>query len=320
MELEQRRLGRTGLYVSEIGLGGYQFTGEFGVHYDEADRIIDYALTHGVNYIDTAQMYGFGESEALVGRGLRRHADKTVYVSDKLGYIDRSVARAGGDAGYQDPVTLKRMIKHSLWLLQRDFVEIFMIHEPDSTWWQLDYDTGDSVATEALEELKREGVIGAIGLGCWNSEILARLCATGRFDVALNAGGINLLEAPMFDRLVTVAKEQDVGIVVGGVLGQGFAAELLEKDREYAGKLAVGEDEKLKVRGKKLLRLYDLADEAGMSMLEMAMRYVKSIPEIDCHIPGARCAEHIRENIAMYQKGKLSDDLMEAIVRVRTEY
>ena len=162
MELEKRRLGRTNLQVTEIGLGGYQFTGEFGVHYDEADKIIDYAISNGINYIDTAAMYVFGESEALVGKALRRHAEKAIYVSDKVGYIDRSVARASGDAGYQDPTALKRMIKHSFWLLQRDFVEVFMIHEPDSGWWRLNYETGDSVVTTVLEELKQRATCQAV--------------------------------------------------------------------------------------------------------------------------------------------------------------
>lgn len=206
-----------------------------------------------------------------VGQALKRHAGKEVYISDKIGYIDRGVTRAGGDKGYQDIVTLKRMIKHSMWLLQKDFVDIFMIHEPKvKDWWQLDYDTGDAVVTTVLEELKKEGVIGAIGLGCRDSEILARLCNTSRFDVALNAGGINLFDRPMFRSLISVAQKHNVGIVVDGVLGQGFAMELLNKDRAYAQKLIEGDDEKLQVRGRKLLKLYNISDGAGIPMLEQA--------------------------------------------------
>ena len=317
MSIEKRRLGRTGLQVTEIGLGGYQFTGEFGVHYDEAGKILDYALNHGINYIDTAQMYGFGESEALVGQALKRHGDRQVFVSDKVGYIDRGVARAGGDKGYQDPTTLKRMIKHSFWLLQKEYVDIFMVHEPDSDWWQFDYATGDAVVTSVLEDLKKEGLIGAIGLGCWNSEVLAKLCETGRFDVALNAGGINLLDAPMFNRLISVAQKQDVGIIVGGALGQGFFTELFTKNTEAARQFIESDDEKKQLRGHKLLRLYEISDQSGMPVLEMALRYVKSFPEIHCHIPGARSESHVAENLMIYEKGKLPKDLLEAIIAVR---
>ena len=318
MSIEIRRLGRTGLEVTEMGLGGYQFTGEFGVHYDEAGKILDYALDHGINYIDTAEMYGFGESESLIGQALRRHPGKKAYVSDKVGYIDRSVARAGGDKGYQDPVTLKRMIKYSMWLLQKDYIDVFMVHEPDSDWWQFDYATGDAVVTTVLEELKNDGIIGAIGLGCWNSEVLAKLCETGRFDVALNAGGINLLDAPMFNRLVAVAQKQDVGLIVGGVLGQGFFTELYTKNVELAKQLLENDDEKKRLRGTKLLRLYEISDQSGMPVLEMALRYVKSIGEIHCHIPGARSEAHIIENMKIYEKGKLPKDLLDAIIAVRS--
>jgi aryl-alcohol dehydrogenase-like predicted oxidoreductase len=317
MEIERRRLGRTELPVTAMGLGCYQLTGEFGVNYGEADRILDYALSSGVNYVDTAQMYGFGESEELVGRALRRHAGSKIHISDKVGYLDRTVARAGGDGGYRDPVALKRAIKHSLWLLQRAFVDIFMIHEPDrDPWWQMDCATGDAVVTDVLEDLKKEGVIGAIGLGGWDSEALAKLCDTGRFDVALNAGGITLFDRPMFRSLIPAAKKNDVGIVVGGVLGQGFSMEWAGKDIAYAQKLIGSDDGKQRERGRKLLRLYEISDGAGVPMLELALRYALSFPEIHCHIPGARCEAHVRENLAISMKGPLPADVTEAIIAV----
>lgn len=316
MEINKRRLGRTGLLVTAMGLGCYQLTGEFGVHYGEADKILDYALANGVNYVDTAQMYGFGESEELVGRALRRHAGKAVYVSDKVGYLERTVARAGGDDAYRDPVALKRAVKHSLWLLQRDFVDIFMIHEPDrDPWWRMDYATGGAAVTDVLEELKKEGVIGAVGLGGWDSEALAKLCDTGRFDMALNAGGITLFDRPMFRSLVPAARRHDVGLVVGGVLGQGFSMEWLNKDVSYAQRLISG-DEKQRTRGRKLMKLYEISGGAGVPMLELALRYPLSFPEIHCHIPGARCEAHVRENLAISMKGPLPADVVAAIAAV----
>ena len=71
--LQQRRLGRTNLMVTEIALGCYMFTGELGVPQNEANAILDIAFASGINYADTAAMYWFGESEELVGRALARH-------------------------------------------------------------------------------------------------------------------------------------------------------------------------------------------------------------------------------------------------------
>ena len=319
MELNRRILGRTGLSITEIGLGCYQITGEFGVHYNEAAKILDYSLDNGINFLDTAQMYGFGESEALVGQALKRHSDKEVYVSDKIGYIDRGVSRVSGAKGYLDEVELKRMIKHSLWLLGREHLEIFMIHEPDQDWWQFDYDTGDAVVTSVLEELKKEGVIGAIGLGCWNSEVLAKLCNTGRFDVALNAGGISLFDQPMFKSLIPAAKKHNVGVVVGGVLGQGFNKGLLSIDRDFALECTGNKDEKIRSRGEKLFKLYDIAQEAGIPILDLSLRFVQSFEDIHSHIPGARRVEHIKENIEIYKKGPLPKDVVQAVIKIGRE-
>ena len=320
MFLKHKRLGRTGLYVTAMGLGAYQLTGEFGVHYDEARKILDYALNSGVNYIDTAQMYGFGESEELVGRALRRHSGKNIYISDKVGYADRSVARNLEQAAYRDPVALKRMIKHSFWLLQRDYVEIFMIHEPDlADWWGIDYKTGDSVILDVLEELKKEGVIGNIGLGCWHSSTLAQLCDTGRFDVALNAGGITLFHRPMFDvGLVEVCAKHDVGVIVGGVLQQGFAGELIAMQPQIAEAYKNDENPDVKLRGAKLAKLYDLCNQSGIPILDLSLRYVLSFEGIHCHIPGARLEAHIKQNIEISRKGPLPPDVVEEIIKIST--
>lgn len=318
MDLPKKRLGRTNLDVTAMGLGTYQITGEFGVHYGEARKILDFALDSGINFIDTAQMYGFGESEELVGQALRRHPGKTVYISDKLGYADRSVSRNLEEAAYQDPVALKRMVKHSLWLLQRDYVEIFMIHEPArDNWWKIDLDTGDSVALCVLEELKKEGVVKNIGLGCWISPVLARLCATGRFDVVLNAGGITLFHRQMFDvGLLDVCAEHDVGVIVGGVLQQGFAGELIAIQPQVSEAYKNDANPDVRLRGAKLEKLYDLCERSGIPILELSLRYVLSFDGIHCHIPGARLEEHVRQNLEMSKKGALPPDVVAEIVKI----
>ena len=134
-ELPRRRLGRTGLEVTELGLGGYMFTGEFGVPRAEAEAILDRAFAAGINYADTAAMYGFGEGEELVARALQRHPDRTIHVSSKVGWLDRTVVRNLGDAAYRDEEALRRAVKHSLWLLRRDRLEVMMVHEPDWPRW-----------------------------------------------------------------------------------------------------------------------------------------------------------------------------------------
>src|SRR5262249_4333820 len=111
-QLRKRRLGRTDWMVTELGLGCYQFTGEFKVPQEEAGRILDCAIESGINFIDTAPMYGSGEAEELVGRALQRHEIDGIYVATKIGWLDRTIIRSFGEVGYCDAAALTRAIKH----------------------------------------------------------------------------------------------------------------------------------------------------------------------------------------------------------------
>lgn len=328
VELKKRRLGRTGLQVTELGLGCYQYTGEFGVAQQEAERILDLAFDSGINFFDTAQMYGFGESEEVLGRALARHPKHTVHISDKVGWLERTVVRNlierplefanHEEKAYRNEDALRRAIEHSFWLLRRDYIDIFMIHEPNiEKWWGLDSKTGDAPVTRVLEDYKRQGRIGAIGLGGWDCNHMADLIETGRFDVALVAGGISLLGQPIKERVLPAAKKHDVGVILGGALGQGG---LVTADRKAAQNLIDNPTHNSHPqRGRKLLAAYDLAKETGLSLVELAMRYVAGMPEIHTHIAGARERAHLEANIASVLKGPLPQAIVtkiEAIYRI----
>lgn len=318
-ELLKRRLGRTNMEVTVLGLGGYQYVGEFGVPRVEGERILDFAFSHGINYYDTAQMYGFGEGEELLGRALRRHGRNRAHISTKVGWFDRTIIRNLGDKGYQDEAALRRVIKHSMWLLQCDFVDILMIHEPDWAQWGLDANTGDSVLTQVLESLKKEGTIGAIGLGSWNSNLLADFVETGRFDVVLAAGGYSLLKQPMNERLAAAARKHDVGIILGGAFGQAWTSDLIVKQPEVmqkmidTGEYRQGMNEQ---RARQLIALYQLADNLGVSMPELTVRYVLANEDIDTHAAGARCVAHVEDNLRAILAGPLPADALEQIWKI----
>lgn len=303
--LATRRLGRTGLEVTELGLGGYMFTGEFGVPRAEAEAIVDRAFAAGINYADTAAMYGFGEGEELVARAVQRHPDRTIHVSSKVGWLDRTVVRHLGDAAYRDEDALRRAVLHSLWLLRRDRIEIMMVHEPDWPRWGLDPRTGEAPVVRVLEALKREGVIGAIGLGGWNCATLASLIDTGRFDCALVAGGYTLVEQPVRTAVLAAAKRHDVGLIMGGTFLQGLLAvqqrsrlEQIQRLGNYGGRFSPA-------LVKRLLAIYDLGDETGLSITEMAIRFILGDKDIHTIIPGAQTVGHLQENLAAAARGPL---------------
>jgi len=291
-------------------------TGTFGVPRDEADRIFDRAIESGINYMDTAAMYGSGESEELVGRALARHGGNSIHVSTKVGVLDRTIVRDLGEAAYRDENALLRAIKHSLWLLRRDTVEVLMIHEPHDKQWGLDYKTGEAPVTRVLERLKKEGVIAGVGMGCWLCDVVADLVETGRFDVALVAGGYTIIRQQVKERVIPAAKKHDVGLVMGGTFLQG---RLAEKRREhYLEVQRKGEynffDDKTSVA--RYLAAYDLSDECGISLTELAIRYILADPDIATMIPGAQTADQVTQNLRAVEAGPLPADVVARIQEI----
>lgn len=314
--MAQRRLGRTGLHVAEVGCGGFQFTGEFGVPRKEALAIIAAALDAGVNYFDTAPMYGFGESEELLGRGLLGFERYPTIVSGKVGWLDRTVVRAAGDAAYTDRAAIVRVVEHSLWLLRRDRLDVVMIHEPEWEQWQIDRSTGDSVVLATLEDMKRAGLIGAIGIGGRDLAVNTALVETGRIDVVLTFMHYDLAVQDARDALLPAAQRHDVGVILGGPYRQGaLAMKATERIAEMrrTGVYPWGFDEQVLRR---LDAIYALSDRVGLSLPELGLRYLLSDARVSSIIPGPRRVEELRQNLEFADKGPLPSELVAEIDQI----
>ena len=311
--MAQRRLGRTGLNVSEVGCGGFQFTSEFGVPRQEALAIIAAALEAGVNYFDTAPMYGFGESEELLGRGLDGFAGHPIVVSGKVGWLDRTVVRAAGDAAYTDRQAIVRVVEHSLWLLRRDRLDVVMIHEPEWDQWKLDPSTGDSVVLSTLEDLRKAGLVGAIGIGGQDLAVNTAMVETGRIDVVLTFMHYDLAVQDARDALLPAAEKHDVGVILGGPYRQGAlavkAAERIAEIRR-SGVHPWGFEEHVLRR---LDAIYALSDRVGMSLPELGLRYLLSDARVSSVIPGPRKVAELHANLAIAAKGPLDPGLVAEI-------
>ncbi|HZG83382.1 aldo/keto reductase [Paenibacillus sp.] len=314
-ELNKRRLGRTGLMVTELGLGGFQFTGEFGVPRAVAFDIMDLAFRSGINFVDSAPMYGFGESEELVGRGTEK-AGGQIYISTKVGWLDRTIVRNLGDEAYRDEAAIRRVVEHSMRLLGRSYLDIVMVHEPEWKQWGLDPDTGDGVILTTLERLKKEGVIGAIGMGGGHLDVMTRLAETGRFDVLLTFMHYDLAVQDAKERLLPAAKKHDMGVILGGPFRQGALAVKQEAriaEMRRTGEYPWGFNEEV-VR--KIDHIYKLADETGIPLAEMGVRYLLSDPQVSTVIPGPRKVEELESNLEAARKGPLPEDVLEQIRKI----
>ena len=187
-------LGRTGLSIGRMGLGGLWLTADQA----DADSVVRRAMESGVDYVDTAPSYG--DSERVIGTALAG-VDRPVVISTKL----------GGRPSPFDPRSVGKLIESartSLRLLGRDRIDILMIHEPDRAeqydWWT--DATYDGPVWEAIEILRQEGVVGFVGIGGTTTTELARLCESGRFDVVLTAFNFS-----QFDPLVGSHVERNAG-------------------------------------------------------------------------------------------------------------
>lgn len=311
--IPKRRLGRTGLEVSELGLGGWRFIARFKVPRQEAYAILDTAYTAGVNFVDTAASYGCGESQELIGRWMAK-TGQPFYVSTKIGRLDETMLREVVPEAYRDEEMLLRLVEHNMHLLRRDRLDILLIHEPEWPQWGIDRKTGDAPVMRLLERLKRAGVIGAIGMGGIDCDFMADVVETGRVDVVLSFMHYDLAVQDIRTRLLPAIQRHDVGLILGGpyrqgALGRRFPAEVLAQMRNTHN-YAWGFDALVL---KKIEKLYALCDETGMSLTELGLRYLLSDPAVSTVIPGPKSVQHLQLNIAAAARGPLPADLVRRI-------
>lgn len=291
--MKMRTLGRTGLQVSEVGLGG-GFISSWGAEYAEAKRTILRALDLGINYIDTAPMYA--NSEDVLGRALDG-VPEDIILSTKLGYRPEPFEPRNKDC-------LRKSFERSLRLLKRDYVDILMIHEPDRRrlfdWWT-DWETYDGPVLEFMQELKEQGKVRFLGLGGTTAYELAHIVETGKFDVVLTAFNYSVLWREATHVILPAAKKQQMGIVVGSPLQQG--ALVKRYDVNKARWLSPP-------RRRQFLALYEFVDEIGIPIRELCMRSVISNPDLSTVLTGVRSVEQLEENLASVAKGPLPSDVL----------
>lgn len=297
--MKYRQLGRTGLQVSELSLGGL-FVSSVGGDYRQARAAIHRALDLGVNYIDTAP--GYANSEEVLGKALR---DITVPVilSTKLG---------GRPLPFepQNPARLRQSLEESLRLLGREHIDILMVHEPDRPgqydWWT-STDPLDGPVLELLDELKQEGLIRYTGLGGTTAYEIVPIMQSDLFDVVLTAFNYSLLWREAEHAVLPAARELDMGVVIGSPLQQGALARRRDEEVEN------GAPWLSPPRRAQFQALYRLLDELGISLPELGLRFVLSNADVSCALMGARSAAEVEENVAVVERGPVTAEMLQRL-------
>jgi len=297
--MNHRRLGRTGLEVSEVGYGAWGIGGSgwLGAQDDESLRALELALDSGINLIDTALGYGDGHSEELVGQAVRSRSD-TVYVATKIPPKNRLwPARAGTHADEAFPADhVRACTEQSLRNLGLEAIDVQQFHVWDDAW----VDQGDW--REAIEDLRREGKLRFFGVSI-NDHEPANALGLIRAGLADTVQVIyNAFDQSPEDELFPACREHDVGVLARVPLDEGGLTGRITPDTEFPeGDFRARyfrDDRKREVHE----RAQAIADDLGVGedgLAELALRYILSAPEVSSVIPGMRSVRNVERNVAV---------------------
>ncbi|WP_229776850.1 aldo/keto reductase [Alicyclobacillus cellulosilyticus] len=289
---EKVPIGRTGLYVSRLGLGtaalGYLYE---PVSTEQAVQTVRAAFSAGVNFFDTAPLYGKGLAEQRLGEILPQLPRDAFVLATKVGYAipdepgDITVPAEARDYSYDG---VMRSFEASLRRLRVDRVDILHIHDPD-----FHYAEAMAGAYKALRELKRQGLVRAIGAGMNQSAMLTRFAEEGEFDCFLLAGRYTLLDQSALADLMPLAAERGISIFIGGPLNSGILADpWAERPMfNYAPAPAAWVE--------KARRLDTVCKRFGVPLKAAALQFPLAHPAVASVLTGARSEAELAENIEM---------------------
>jgi aryl-alcohol dehydrogenase-like predicted oxidoreductase len=283
--MKQRVLGRTGIEVSEIGLGAWQLGEESwrGPGEEQSLQIVDEALALGCTFVDTAPGYGGGRSEELLGRALAGRRDGVVLCT-KFGYWpDR---RADHDAS-----RIEESVEQSLRRLRTDYVDLLLVHSPpDPAVLEI-----DAPHYPVLERLKSSGVIRAYGVSLTDDSRaeLLRVLETGSDAVEVR---FNALHQEPLDAIEHAA-ERGVAVVVKVPLESGWLSGRYRADSTFGDVRSRWMPEEI-ARRARLVNEFERLLPTGTSTPHAALQFVLAQPAVSTVIPGAKSLEQLRDNVA----------------------
>jgi D-threo-aldose 1-dehydrogenase len=287
-----------GINVSRIGLGCAPIGNLFApVNDEDAQATIDAAWDHGVRLFDTAPLYGHGLSELRLGRALRERPRNEYVLATKVGRVLQPAAEPLSTSMFIDAPAMNprfdfsrdgvlRSIEASLRRIGTDRLDIVHVHDPDDH--EADSRSG---AFPTLIELRDQGVIGAVGCGMNQCDMLERFVDTVDLDCVLIAGRFSLLDRTAQDRLLPLCSQRNVSVIVGGVFNSGVLIDPHANptyDYEPASKELVA----------RTVSMQGICHAHDVSLPAAAMQFVLRHPAVTAVVVGARSAHEILFDLA----------------------
>ncbi|MBE1593430.1 aldo/keto reductase [Nonomuraea angiospora] len=288
--MQHRTLGRQGLRVSALGLGTMGMSIAYGPADDE-EGIATIRRAHelGVTFFDTAELYGGGANEALLGRAVKGFRDEVV-LATKFGF-DLTKEPVGLNSR---PDNIRKVAENSLRLLQTDHLDVLYQHRPDP-----DVPIEDVAGT--VGELIAAGKVRYFGLSEAGEDTIRRAHAVTPVSVLQTE--YSLFERDVEDKILPVVRELGIGFVPYSPLGRGFLTGAVKPGHEYAeGDMRrwderwQGDNYAYNLRATQ--RLTELAAAKGITVAQLALAWLLAQGEDIVPIPGTRSPRRIEENVA----------------------
>jgi aryl-alcohol dehydrogenase-like predicted oxidoreductase len=310
--MQLRNLGSTGVKVSPLCLGAMMF-GEWGnPDHDESMRIIHAALDAGINFVDTADVYSRGESEQIVGKALKGRRDHVVLATKVHGPMGDDPNEFGNSRRW-----IIKEVENSLRRLQTDWIDLYQIHRPEE-------DTYIDETLGALSDLVHQGKVRYIGSSTFPSAqiVEAQWAAEkrGRERFVCEQPPYSMLVRAVEADVLPTCKRYGMGVIPWSPLAGGWLSGKWRKGQDSPGssraeRLPNRFDLSLPANQRKLdavEQLARLAEQAGMSLIHMAIAFVVRHPAVTAAIIGPRTMEQLESQIGAAEV-ELSDDLLDRV-------
>ncbi|WBB67728.1 aldo/keto reductase [Micromonospora sp. WMMD812] len=312
--MEHRPLGRTGVSVSKLCLGTMMF-GDWGTKdHDDSIKIIHRALDAGINFVDTADVYSQGESEVIVGKALAGRRQDVVLATKFFMPYDDDPNHQGGSRRW-----IMTAVENSLRRLNTDYIDLYQMHRYDPAV-DLDETLG------ALTDLVRAGKIRYLGHSTFpasaivDAQYIAR--DRGRERFVTEQPTYSMLTRSIENEILPLTLRYGMGVIPYSPLAGGWLSGRYRTDGDSTGpmsearkRLANRFDMSLPENQRKLDavdQLAQLADAAGISLIEMAIAFVLRHPAVTAPIIGPRTMDHLESQLAAADV-VLSDDVLDRI-------
>ena len=289
--MKYRKLGSSGLEVSEISLGSWLTYG-LGVEADQARACLEEAFALGINFIDTANVYGRGAAETFLGEALHGRERDSYVLATKLYFpmtdADRGLSRA----------QVEKQLDASLKRLRTDYVDLYQCH-------RYDWDTPLEETMEALTRAVESGKTRFIGFSEWPAErIQAALDMTGVARFVSSQPQYSLLWRAPEDEVIPLCAANGISQIVWSPLGQGVLSGKYDpdapppQDSRAASETMSGFMDRLMQPPvlRAVQQLKPIAEEAGLTLPQFALAWVLREPNVASAIIGASRPEQVREN------------------------